>query len=86
MKNNFLYFGQQYEYPEDITDDLVKYDLIKLDSNKDGKITGKELLQEYDESDIFPTNFNNNRNNELDNSELLKLSKLLVIIHRMYLK
>jgi len=77
MKNNFLYFGQQYEYPEDITDDLVKYDLIKLDSNKDGKITGKELLQEYDESDIFPTNFNNNRNNELDNSELLKLSKYI---------
>ena len=77
--NNYLVFGKEYKYPVDITDELVRFDLNKLDLNKDGKISGwKEIniKSKYDpNSIIFINEFDKNRDVQLDDSELLELSQ-----------
>ena len=75
--NNYLVFGKEYKYPVDVTDELVRFDLNKLDLNKDGKIKGtKEMESLYDlNSRIFIDKFDKKRDNQLDDSELLELSQ-----------
>ena len=62
--NNYLVFGKEYKYPVDVTDELVRFDLNKLDLNKDGKISGwKEIniKSKYDpNSIIFINEFDKN--------------------------
>ena len=74
--NNYLVFGKEYKYPLEITDELVRFDLNKLDLNNDGKIEGKELDSLYDlDRNIFINDFNLNDNEKLDDNELLELSQ-----------